>query len=58
MYVITEECSKVENLWFVLIQQDVTKTANYKHLEKDLNLLKDEESVTRYRGRLKNVLME
>ena len=58
MYVTTEECSKVQNLWFVLIQQDVTKTANYKHLEKDLNLLKDEESVTRYRGRLKNVLME
>lgn len=58
MYVTTEECSKAQNLWFVFIQQDVTKTANYKHLEKDLNLLKDEESVTRYRGRLKNVLME
>ena len=41
-YVTTEEYSKTELLWLVFIQLDATKIANYKQLEKDLNLLKDE----------------
>ena len=39
-------------------QHDVTKIANYKQLEKDLNLQKDEENIIRCRGRLKNSSME
>ena len=41
----TKEYSKVEHLWLVFIQQDVTKINNYKQLEKDLNLQKDEENM-------------
>ena len=57
-YVTTEEYNKAEHLWLVFIQQDVTKINNYKQLEKDLNLQKDEENIIRCRGRLKNAPME
>ena len=57
-YVTTKEYSKAEHLWLVFIQQDVTKINNYKQLEKDLNLQKDEENIIRCRGRLKNAPME
>ena len=56
--VTTEEYSKAEHLWLVFIQHDVTKITNYKQLEKDLNLQKDEENIIRCRGRLKNVPMK
>ena len=54
-YVTTEEYSKAEHLWLVFIQHDVTRIANYKQLEKDLNLQKDEENIIRSRGRKKDV---
>ena len=49
---------KAEHLWLVFIQHDITKIENYKQLEKDLNLKKDEENITRCRGRLKIAPME
>ena len=57
-YVITEEYRKTEQLWLAFIQQNFPKIANYKQLEKDLKLLKDEENIFRCTGRLKNALME
>ena len=57
-YVTTEEYSKAEHLWLVFIQHDVTRIANYKQLEKDLNLQKDEENIIRSRGRKKDAPME
>ena len=57
-YVTTKEYSKAEHLWLVFIQQDVTKINNYKQLEKDLNLQKDEENIIRCRGRPKNATMD
>ena len=57
-YATTKEYSKAEHLWLVFIQQYVTKINNYKQLEKDLNLQKDEENIIRCRGRLKNAPME
>ena len=53
-YLTTEEYSTEEHLWLVLVQHD----ANYKQLEKDLNLQKDEQNIIRCRGRLKNALMK
>ena len=38
----------------MLVQHD----ANYKQLEKDLNLQKDEQNIIRCRGRLKNAPMK
>ena len=40
--VTAEEYSKVEHLWLMFVQYDVTKINNYKQLEKDLNFEKDE----------------
>ena len=57
-YITTEEYCKAEHLWLVFMQHDVTKIANYKQLQKDLNLQKDEENIIRCRGRLKNAPME
>ena len=57
-HITIEEYSKAERLWLVLIQNEVTKITNHKQLEKDLNLQKDEESIIRCRGRLKNAPME
>ena len=42
----------------MFIQHYVTKNNNYKQLEKDLNLQKDEETIISYRRRLKNAPME
>ena len=57
-YVTTKEYSKAEHLLLVFIQQDVTKINNYKQLEKDLNLQKDDKNIIRCRGRLKKPPME
>ena len=57
-HVTIEEYSKPERLWLVLIQNEVTKITNRNQLEKDLNLQKDEESIIRCRGGLKNAPME
>ena len=44
-YVTTEEYSKAEHLCLVFIQHDVMEISNYKQLEKDLNLQKDQENI-------------
>lgn len=41
----------------MFIQQDVTKIANYKQLEKDPGLQKDDENIMRCRRSLKNAPM-
>ena len=57
-YVTTKEYSKAEHLLLVFIQQDVTKINDYKQLEKDLNLQKDDKNTIRCRERLKKPPMK